>query len=177
MRFDEPCDRAAALLDECRAAGLRLVTAESCTGGLIAGCLTEIAGASDVVERGFVTYSDQAKTDLLAVPAALIAAHGAVSEPVARAMAEGALENARADLSVAVTGVAGPGGGTASKPVGLVFVAAARRAGRTRVERHLFAGDRRAVRLATVAAALDLCRAMIADAGDQRDSSPSEAPS
>lgn len=162
MRFDELCDRAASVLEECRAAGLRLVTAESCTGGLIAGCLTEIAGSSDVVERGFVTYSDQAKTELLAVPAALIAAHGAVSEPVARAMVEGALDNSRADLGVAVTGVAGPGGGTAAKPVGLVFVAARLRRSPTRVERHLFAGDRRAVRLATVAAALELCHAMIA---------------
>ncbi len=162
MLWDELCDQAALLLDECRAAGLQLVTAESCTGGLIAGCLTEIAGSSDVVERGFVTYSDQAKTEMLAVPAALIVAHGAVSEPVARAMAEGALENSRADLGVAVTGVAGPGGGTAAKPVGLVFVAAARAPGQTQVERHLFAGDRRAVRGATVAAALQLCRAMIA---------------
>ncbi len=162
MRRDELCHQAALLLDECRAAGVRLVTAESCTGGLIAGCLTEIAGASDVVERGFVTYSDQAKTEMLAVPAALIEAHGAGSEPVARAMAEGALENSRAEIGVAVTGVAGPGGGTAAKPVGLVFVAAARRPGQTRVECHRFAGDRQAVRGATVAAALRLCRAMIA---------------
>ncbi len=168
MRWDELCGQAAVLLDECRAAGLQLVTAESCTGGLIAGCLAEIAGASDVVERGFVTYSDQAKTDLLAVPAALIEAHGAVSGPVARAMAEGALENAHADLGVAVTGVAGPGGGSAAKPVGLVFVAAARAPGQTQVERHLFAGDRRAVRGATVAAALQLCRAMIAQGSGVR---------
>ncbi len=168
MQRLELCDQAALLLDECRAAGLKLVTAESCTGGLIAGCLTEIAGSSDVVERGFVTYSDQAKMDLLAVPAALIEAHGAVSEPVARAMAEGALENSRADLSVAVTGVAGPGGGSAAKPVGLVFVAVARASGGTRVERHLFAGDRRAVRGASVAAALELCRAMIAQGSSGR---------
>ncbi len=168
MRWDELCGQAALLLDECRAAGLQLVIAESCTGGLIAGCLTEIAGASDVVERGFVTYSDQAKTEMLAVPAALIEAYGAVSEPVARAMVEGALENSRADLGVAVTGVAGPGGGTAAKPVGLVFVAAARAAGQTRVQRHLFAGDRRAVRAATVAAALRLCREMIAQESDVR---------
>ncbi len=155
-------DKAESVLELYRARHWTLATAESCTGGLIAGCLTEIAGSSDVVERGFVTYSDQAKTEMLAVPAALIEAHGAVSGPVARAMAEGALENSRADLGVAVTGVAGPGGGTAAKPVGLVFVAAARAPGQTRVQRHLFAGDRRAVRAATVAAALQLCRAMIA---------------
>ncbi|MFQ5955882.1 MAG: CinA family protein [Kiloniellales bacterium] len=161
MPLDALRAKAASVLESCRRAGLSLVTAESCTGGLVAGCLTEIAGASDVVERGFVTYSNQAKTDLLGVPAALIEAHGAVSEAVARAMAEGALAHSPADMSVAVTGVAGPGGGSASKPVGLVFVAAARRYGGMRVERHLLAGDRRAVRAQAVAAALDLCRAMV----------------
>jgi nicotinamide-nucleotide amidase len=163
MPFDDLHERAEALLDRCRRSGLRLALAESCTGGLVAGCLTDIAGSSDVVERGFVTYSNEAKIDLLDVPAELIQEHGAVSEPVARAMAEGALTRSRADLSLAVTGIAGPGGATPSKPVGLVFVAAARRRRPTRVERHRFAGDRAAVRTAAAAAALDLCLALAED--------------
>src|ERR687894_2174634 len=109
------------------AAGYKLATAESCTGGLIAGALTEVPGSSSVVERGFVTYSNEAKTELLGVPAELIARHGAVSESVARAMAEGALARSRADVAVAITGIAGPGGATATKPVGLVHFALARR--------------------------------------------------
>jgi nicotinamide-nucleotide amidase len=111
---------AAALLDAYKARGLMIATAESCTGGLVAGALTDIAGSSAVVERGFVTYSNEAKTELLGVDPALIDAHGAVSEPVARAMAEGALSHSHADVAVAITGVAGPGGGTETKPVGLV---------------------------------------------------------
>jgi nicotinamide-nucleotide amidase len=136
-----------------------LATAESCTGGLIAGLLTEIPGSSDVVERGFVTYSNAAKTEQLGVPADLIAKHGAVSEPVARAMAEGALAQSRADLAVSVTGVAGPGGGTPTKPVGLVHVAVARRGGST-VHQELRLGDlgREPIRMATVEAALALLR-------------------
>lgn len=150
-------EHAATVLEACRRRGLRLVTAESCTGGLVAATLTEIAGSSDVVERGLVTYSNAAKEELLGVPRALLDAHGAVSEPVARAMAEGALAHVpAADLGVAVTGVAGPGGGTAEKPVGLVFIAAARRGAATLGERHLFNGDRRAVRLASVERALAL---------------------
>ncbi|MEX0814045.1 MAG: CinA family protein [Dongiaceae bacterium] len=144
------------LLDDYRRAGLRLATAESCTGGLVAACLTEIAGASRVVERGFVTYSNESKTELLGVPADLLRRHGAVSPETAGAMAEGALARSRADVAVAVTGIAGPGGATPSKPVGLVFLAAARKDAATTVERHVFAGDRRAVRLAAVAAALAL---------------------
>lgn len=144
------------LLACCRGANLRLATAESCTGGLIAACLTEIAGSSDVFERGFVTYSNEAKTELLGVSASLIAEHGAVSEPAAHAMAEGALARSPADIALAVTGIAGPDGGTAEKPVGLVYIAAARRGGPVRVERHLFEGDRGAVRRATVHAALAL---------------------
>ncbi len=144
------------LLACCRGANFRLATAESCTGGLIAACLTEVAGSSDVFERGFVTYSNEAKTDLLGVPASLIAEHGAVSDPVARAMAAGALERSPADIDLAVTGVAGPGGGTANKPVGLVYIAAARRGGPVHVEKHRFDGDRAAVRLATVRMALAL---------------------
>jgi nicotinamide-nucleotide amidase len=149
--------QARAVLDVCRERGLMLVSAESCTGGLVAAALTEIAGSSDVVERGFVTYSNGAKEELLGVQHALLETHGAVSEQVARAMAEGALESARrADLSVAVTGIAGPGGGSTGKPVGLVFIAAARRGGQTVCERHVFTGDRHAVRVASVERALAL---------------------
>ncbi len=148
---------ATALLAQFRAARLKIATAESCTGGLIAGLLTEIAGSSDVVERGFVVYSNAAKTELLDVPAALIVAHGAVSEPVARAMAEGALRASHADIAVAVTGVAGPAGGTTTKPVGLVHIAAARRGHATLHREHRF-GDlgRSAVRAATVDEAVAL---------------------
>ena len=120
-------NRAAALLDAYKAKGLKIATAESCTGGLVAALLTEVSGSSAVVERGFVTYSNEAKTDLVGVPADLIAAHGAVSESVARAMAEGALAHSRADVTVGITGVAGPTGGTATKPVGLVHFGLARK--------------------------------------------------
>ena len=147
---------AIALLAALRAAGLMAATAESCTGGLIAGALTEIAGSSDVVDRGFVTYSNEAKTEMLGVPAALIVAHGAVSEEVARAMAEGALARSRAGVTVAVTGVAGPGGGSAEKPVGTVWFGAARRGGETVSERRVFPGDRSAVREATVRYAFEV---------------------
>jgi nicotinamide-nucleotide amidase len=152
----------AALLERYRRAGLRMVTAESCTGGLVAARLTDIAGSSDVVERGFVTYSNEAKSELLGVPAALIAQYGAVSAQVARAMAEGALGHARADLAIAITGIAGPGGATAGKPVGLVYLATARKGNETHVERQHFAGDRRAVRTAALARALELLGAALA---------------
>ena len=138
------------LLQHLRRRHMRLATAESCTGGLIAASLTEIAGSSDVVERGCVVYSNEAKTELLGVPASLIAKHGAVSEEVARSMAEGAIARSRAEIAVAVTGIAGPGGATPAKPVGLVHLAIARRNGATVHERQVFAGDRRQVRLATV---------------------------
>ena len=118
---------AEALLAVARARDVRIVTAESCTGGLVAGLLTEIAGSSDVVERGYVTYSNAAKASAIGVPAGLIAVHGAVSEPVALAMAEGALAASDAELSIAITGVAGPGGGSAEKPIGLVHFATAKR--------------------------------------------------
>jgi nicotinamide-nucleotide amidase len=144
------------VLDAYRRAGKRLATAESCTGGLIAGCLTEIAGSSDVVERGFVTYSNEAKQEMLAVPQALIAEVGAVSAEVAQAMATGALAASRADVAVSATGIAGPGGGSADKPVGLVFLGRAIRGGLSSVARHVFPGDRAAVRLATLRAALGL---------------------
>ena len=152
---------AEALLARYRAAGLKLATAESCTGGLIAATLTAIAGSSDVLERGFVTYSNEAKAELLGVPAALLAEHGAVSAPVARAMAAGALAHSPADVALSVTGVAGPGGGSAEKPVGLVFIGAARRGGLVRVQRCQFPGGRAAVREASVAEALRMAEAAL----------------
>nr|WP_254434860.1 nicotinamide-nucleotide amidohydrolase family protein [Magnetospirillum sp. UT-4] len=150
------------VLDAYAARGLMLATAESCTGGLIAGALTAVAGSSAVVERGFVTYSNQAKTDMLGVPAGLIGTKGAVSAEVAVAMAEGALARSAADAAVAVTGIAGPGGGSADKPVGLVHFAAARRGGPTLHRSRVFAGDRDAVRAQAVREALDLALAVIA---------------
>jgi nicotinamide-nucleotide amidase len=144
------------LLALCRSRTLMIATAESCTGGLLAGALTDIAGSSDVFERGFATYSNEAKAEILGVPWALIQTKGAVSAEVARAMADGALARSRATLSAAITGVAGPGGGSAAKPVGLVFIAAARRGRDTVVERHQFAGDRASVRTQSVHAALAL---------------------
>ena len=149
-----------------RGAGLMITTAESCTGGLVAGALTEVPGSSEAFDRGFVTYSNAAKTALLGVPEALLAEHGAVSEAVARAMAEGALEAAGAGVSVAITGVAGPGGGTAAKPVGLVHFAAARR-GRPTLHRERRFGDlgRSEVRRRSVIEALTLlCEALGAEA-------------
>jgi nicotinamide-nucleotide amidase len=125
--IDETTRAAAArVLDLCRARGWKVATAESCTGGLVAAALTEIPGSSDVVDCGFVTYSNEAKQLLLGVPAAALAAHGAVSRETAEAMAQGARAQSGADLAVAVTGIAGPGGGSAEKPVGLVHFAAAR---------------------------------------------------
>ncbi len=148
--------RAAATLAACRTAGLTVATAESCTGGLAAAALTAIAGASDVVECGFVTYSNPAKTALLGVAPALLDSHGAVSEAVARAMAEGALARSGAGIAVAVTGIAGPGGGSAAKPVGLVHFACARRGAATVARREVFAGDRDAIRLQAALTALAL---------------------
>ena len=144
------------LLDACRRRGWTLATAESCTGGLIAATLTEVAGSSDVVDRGFVTYSNQAKTDMLRVRSALISRYGAVSEQVAKAMAEGAIGHSNADLAVSVTGIAGPGGATPDKPVGQVFIGIAIRDGEVTAERCMFNGDRRSVRRQTVERALDL---------------------
>jgi nicotinamide-nucleotide amidase len=135
------------------AKGHMMATAESCTGGMIAAACTDLAGSSAWFERGFVTYSNEAKTELLGVPAALITEHGAVSEPVARAMAEGALRHARAHIAVAVTGVAGPGGGSTDKPVGSVWFGWATAAGVKTQLRH-FDGDRQQVRQATVRHAL-----------------------
>ncbi|MGO8739072.1 CinA family protein [Rhodoblastus sp.] len=123
---DEMITLARRVLDACRARNLKIALAESCTGGLVAAALTEIAGSSDVFERGFVTYSNEAKQEMLGVPAALIAAHGAVSPQIAEAMALGALDHSRAQIALSVTGVAGPGGGSARKPVGLVHFGLAR---------------------------------------------------
>ena len=148
--------RAGALLDRCRRGGRTVATAESCTGGLIAALLTDIAGSSDVFERGFVTYSNAAKIALLGVPEALLAAHGAVSAPAARAMAVGALHGSQASVAISVTGIAGPGGAAPGKPVGLVFLARASRAAGPVVERRNFRGDRAAIRLASLEAALTL---------------------
>ena len=151
---------AEALLALLRARQLKLATAESCTGGLISATLTAIAGSSDVVERGFVTYSNEAKREMLGVSEESLAAAGAVSEEVARAMAKGALERSRADIALSVTGIAGPGGATATKPIGLVFIGAAGRGRALMVERNVFPGDRAAVRLASVSAAFRLARTL-----------------
>ncbi len=147
---------AARLVMMCRARGVRLATAESCTGGLIAGAITAIPGSSDVLECGYVTYSNAAKTDMLGVPPGLIAGVGAVSEAVARRMAIGAKTRAGTEIAVSVTGIAGPGGGSDEKPVGTVWFGIANRHGDVFTHRRLFAGDRDAVRLASVTFALNL---------------------
>jgi nicotinamide-nucleotide amidase len=144
----------APLADALRARGWRLATAESCTGGLIAATCTALAGSSDWFERGFVTYSNAAKREQLGVADVLLAQHGAVSEPVACAMAEGALTHSTAHLALAVTGIAGPGGATPGKPVGLVWLALATRGAATHAQRLQLAGDRAAVRAQTVHIAL-----------------------
>jgi len=154
--FPDDIDRLARrVLDLARAQGLTLATVESCTGGLVSGALTAIPGSSDVVDRGFVTYSNAAKTALVGVPEALIGLHGAVSPAVARAMAEGGVMAAGVDIAVAITGVAGPGGGSLEKPVGLVHFAVARRDTDT-VHREMRFGDigRDLVRLESVRMAL-----------------------
>jgi nicotinamide-nucleotide amidase len=150
------------IIETCTRLGLTIATAESCTGGLVAALLTEVAGSSLVIERGLVTYSNAAKIDLLGVPAGLIERDGAVSESVARAMAEGALKRSPVDLSVAITGIAGPGGGTAEKPVGLVHFASLRRGRPTRHARHIFPDlGRSAIRLAAAREALIMLREAI----------------
>ena len=132
---------------------LMLTTAESCTGGMVATAITDISGSSGWFERGFVTYSNQAKTEMIGVPAELIDKHGAVSEPVARAMAEGALRNSRAQVSLAITGIAGPGGGSETKPVGMVSFAWSNRLS-TSAETHVFKGDREQIRVQAATHAL-----------------------
>ena len=179
LAHDEPAilERATALVDALRARGWMLATAESCTGGGIAHAITAIAGSSDVLDRGFVTYSNDAKTEMLGVDAATIGRHGAVSEAVALAMADGALRASRADVAVAVTGIAGPGGGTPQKPVGTVCLAWATLDGLRQARTVHLEGDRAAVRAASVALALDglldLAGAPSADAPRPSDPLPS----
>jgi nicotinamide-nucleotide amidase len=163
MMQEDALETAAAVLDRCRHRGWGLGTAESCTGGLIAGALTAIAGSSDVVEGGFVTYSNAAKTALLGVPPALLDRVGAVSAEVAAAMAEGVLARLPAtDLTISVTGIAGPGGATPGKPVGLVYFGVARRGGAVDTHREVFEGDRDTIRRAAVLRALALLSAAAA---------------
>ena len=148
--------------EDARERRVRIVCAESCTGGLLAGLFTEFAGSSDVLERGFVVYSNRAKEEMLGVPGDLLADYGAVSEPVARMMADGALEQSRANLSIAITGIAGPGGGTKMKPVGTIHLACARENKAMIHEMHQFIGvGRHEVRMATLEAALELIQKQI----------------
>ncbi len=157
--------KATQVLKVFRARGLKIATAKSCTGGLVAGALTEIAGSSDVVDRGFVTYSNEAKEAMLGVPAVTLKRYGAVSAETAVAMAAGALKNSEADITVAITGIAGPGGGSAQKPVGLVHFAAASRAGRQfALHRRFGKIGRRRVRERSVAQALALLQTLAEDA-------------
>lgn len=135
---------------------LRLVTAESCTGGLVAAAMTDRSGSSSVFERGYITYSNEAKIEELGVTPETIQTHGAVSEQTAREMAEGALKHSRADIALSVTGIAGPNGGTAEKPVGLVYIGIARNNDKTQIVKNLFDGDRMSIRQATVEKALEL---------------------
>ena len=153
--------RASALLDAFRAKGKMLATAESCTGGLLAGLITHVAGSSDVLDRGFVAYTNPAKTEMIGVPAPLIERAGAVSEEVARAMALGALESSGADIAVSITGVAGPAGGTADKPVGLVHFGAALRDNGSIHERQIFSGDRESIRIAALETAMGLAMRLL----------------
>ncbi len=161
------------VLEACRRRGLTVATAESCTGGLVSAALTEIPGSSEVIDRGFVTYSNAAKEAMLNVPAAVLERHGAVSQETAEAMAAGALAISGADLAVAITGIAGPGGGSAEKPVGLVHFAAAARDGR-HIHREKRFGDvgRSAVRARSVAEALEMLETLAAEAGGQTEFTP-----
>lgn len=153
-------DAADQLLILCRAKGWTVSTAESCTGGMVAAALTEIAGSSDVMDRGFVTYTNEAKHQMVGVPMAFFETVGAVSEEVARAMAEGARTHAGVDIACGITGVAGPGGGSVEKPVGLVHIAVAS-SDKSIHERCMFDGDRHAVRVASVLKALELMRSLV----------------
>lgn len=161
MLPDATLQDAESLLAACRSKGIMLATAESCTGGLIAAALTAVAGSSDVVDRGFVTYSNNAKNQMIGVPLPLIDTHGAVSEEVARAMAEGTLARSQAAIVVSVTGIVGPGGGSADKPVGLVWFGLAQTGKPSTTDRQVFAGDRTTVRAATVAHAFKMIRAAL----------------
>lgn len=176
MINDAVLTQAEDLLSQLRARRWKICTAESCTGGLIAASLTAIAGSSDVVDRGFITYSNAAKTAMLGVDPELITAVGAVSEAVARAMAEGALARSDADIAVSVTGVAGPGGGSADKPVGLVWFGLATKSG-VRSERMVFPGDRTAVRAATVVHALEMLATAVGSVSVPQEVPPASASS
>ncbi|WP_025029403.1 CinA family protein [Nitratireductor aquibiodomus] len=157
-------DRARAVLSACETRGIMLATAESCTGGMIAAALTDIAGSSSVVDRGFVTYSNEAKMEMLGVSSETLAAHGAVSQETALEMASGALARSRAGVAVAVTGIAGPDGDSAEKPVGLVWFGLALKGRAPLAQSHVFAGrDRAGVRAATVEAALDMVLSALKD--------------
>ncbi len=159
---DDLRNAATAVLDTCRARGLRVATAESCTGGLVAAALTDIAGSSDVVDRGFVTYSNEAKQDMLGVTSETLHDYGAVSRQTAEAMARGAIARSNADVAVAITGVAGPGGGSAGKPVGLVHFAVSSRGGAL-AETEMRYGDigRAAVRHKSVLQALTMLKSIV----------------
>jgi nicotinamide-nucleotide amidase len=161
MLPDSTLQDAESLLAACRAKGIMLATAESFTGGLIVAALTAVAGASDVVDRSFVTYSNSAKNQMIGVPIPLIDTHGEVSEEVARAMAEGTLARSHAAIVVSVTGAAGPGGGSAERPVGLVWFGLAQTGKPSTTDRQVFPGDRTAVRAATVAHAFKMIRAAL----------------
>lgn len=156
MFSDAMLERAARLLEQYRIKGWRIAAAESCTGGLVAALLTEIPGSSGVFERGFVAYHNEAKMQMLGVREETLSAHGAVSEATAREMAEGALWRSGADAAVSITGIAGPGGGTEEKPVGLVHFACALRGGETFHAACRFSGSRREIRLAAADKALDM---------------------
>ena len=149
------------VIDVCRKSGLKIATVESCTGGLLAGALTSISGSSEVLERGFITYSNAAKSEQVGVPNVLIEVHGAVSEKVARAMAEGGVAQSQANLAIAVTGIAGPDGGTVDKPVGLVHLAGALVGRETLHFSQVFSGDRDDVRVGSVLAGLGLLHSMV----------------
>lgn len=153
---EEVCVRAERIVASARERQETIATAESCTGGLIAALITSIAGSSAVFTHGFVTYANEAKTSMIGVSPDLIATYGAVSEPVARAMAEGARNAAHSSIAVSATGIAGPGGATDEKPVGLVYLACAHAGGETRYVKHIFSGDRDSVRMQAVLAALAL---------------------
>lgn len=152
----ELCEKANAILAACKQQGVKLATVESCTGGMLSAILTELPGSSNMFTHGFVTYANEAKSEMVGVDAALIQTHGAVSEPVARAMAEGALQCSSTDLAVAITGIAGPKGGSEQKPVGTVHLACAMQGKETLHQCRHFTGDRSAVRLAAVACALEM---------------------
>ncbi|WP_419901564.1 CinA family protein [Kiloniella sp.] len=149
------------ILDLCRTQGLRITTAESCTGGLIIASLTNIEGSSDVIDRGFITYSNESKCEMLNVRLELLSMHGAVSAPVASAMCEGAMNNSDAELAVSVTGIAGPGGGTADKPVGTVYIGTSLVEDRTLYQKYFFEGGRDSIRQQTVLAALTSLKSRI----------------